>query len=488
MNTPVIARYQFGPWTLKVHQNLLGCHTTQLTLEHRHTCLLVYFLEHPNQTLSKDQLLHALWEGKVVNEDSLTVAISQLRKALNDNARAPEFIKTIPGVGYQFIFSPITAIPHPNPSDGVIPPAVESPPLATETPSASLSVSAKAVRYPLVRPVWLFTVGVLLSLGIAAFLLSPHYNPTPEEPPLTQAARLLQSENERDIRQAIQAYKAAIKQNPENAYAYLGVAEGKMKLLGQDAAQENAYKEILGYLNKALEISPNLPRAHLWAAYLIAWREMDYINADAHYKAALALSPKDETVLAHYAHFLMVQQRFEEAQTHIQKQRNLNPLNYSNVHLAWVYLLEKQFHLAEQELKRIARTETTDRYYHEIAQNVYFHLGNEQATYQELRWFFEPAKFSSQKIQLLDDLFAQKGIKAVYAWLLETKETAELGQFTPPIAWARYAFASNQKQLGMQYLEQAIKERNPHAACVAVDPLYRTLLDEAHLTELLKKT
>ena len=39
----------------------------------------------------------------MVEDANLTVAISQLRKALNENGDAAEFIQTIPRLGYRFV-------------------------------------------------------------------------------------------------------------------------------------------------------------------------------------------------------------------------------------------------------------------------------------------------------------------------------------------------------------------------------------------------
>lgn len=72
-------------------------------MEHQLFVLLDYFIRREQQVLSKDQLLQDNWPGRVVNEDSLTVAISKLRKVFGEKARQPRLIKTIPGVGYQFI-------------------------------------------------------------------------------------------------------------------------------------------------------------------------------------------------------------------------------------------------------------------------------------------------------------------------------------------------------------------------------------------------
>lgn len=57
------------------------------------------------ETVTKERLLEDVWEGRFVGEDVLTVAVSQLRKALGDNARAPRFIETVPRVGYRLLMA-----------------------------------------------------------------------------------------------------------------------------------------------------------------------------------------------------------------------------------------------------------------------------------------------------------------------------------------------------------------------------------------------
>ena len=47
--------------------------------------------------------MEALWPNTIVEDANLTVAISQLRKAINQNGDTGEFIQTIPRVGYRFV-------------------------------------------------------------------------------------------------------------------------------------------------------------------------------------------------------------------------------------------------------------------------------------------------------------------------------------------------------------------------------------------------
>lgn len=73
------------------------------TLGVNETELLSYFLSHPNELLSKKQLIDNIWtkRGVVVEESSLMNALSYCRKAFSD--KNGEVIKTERGKGYRFV-------------------------------------------------------------------------------------------------------------------------------------------------------------------------------------------------------------------------------------------------------------------------------------------------------------------------------------------------------------------------------------------------
>lgn len=55
------------------------------------------------RTLSRDELVAATWQRQFISTDSLNTAIHQIRHVLDDNARQPHILQTIPGVGYRLI-------------------------------------------------------------------------------------------------------------------------------------------------------------------------------------------------------------------------------------------------------------------------------------------------------------------------------------------------------------------------------------------------
>lgn len=69
-------------------------------LEYR---LLLVFLNHRGQTLSRTKLLEEIWDvaGDYVNDNTLTVYIKRLRDKLEDDPQDPTLIRTVRGVGYR---------------------------------------------------------------------------------------------------------------------------------------------------------------------------------------------------------------------------------------------------------------------------------------------------------------------------------------------------------------------------------------------------
>jgi tetratricopeptide (TPR) repeat protein len=65
--------------------------------------LLLYFVEHPETLISKDELTAVIWSDTSVTDNALVQCVAEIRHELNDDPRNPHFIKTFPKVGYRFI-------------------------------------------------------------------------------------------------------------------------------------------------------------------------------------------------------------------------------------------------------------------------------------------------------------------------------------------------------------------------------------------------
>lgn len=110
---------------------------TSLAMTARTFELLLHLIRHRGRVVGKDELLAAVWPGRVVEENSLPQAISALRHMLGTGAGDHRFIVTVPGRGYRFVAS-LDAMDAgepdaPSPAGGAIAaaPAADRPPAST---------------------------------------------------------------------------------------------------------------------------------------------------------------------------------------------------------------------------------------------------------------------------------------------------------------------------------------------------------------------
>ena len=70
--------------------------------------VLEYLLDHPLKVCTREEILNAVWGRSIVSDDVLSQAISELRKAFNDDFHSPSVLETIPRRGYRLLLEPIT--------------------------------------------------------------------------------------------------------------------------------------------------------------------------------------------------------------------------------------------------------------------------------------------------------------------------------------------------------------------------------------------
>jgi DNA-binding winged helix-turn-helix (wHTH) protein/Tol biopolymer transport system component len=80
-------------------------------LEPKSFRLLQLLIENRGRVVTKTEIVASVWEGTFVTDNAITRAVTQIRKALGDDAKQPRFIETIPTVGYRFL-AEVTADPR----------------------------------------------------------------------------------------------------------------------------------------------------------------------------------------------------------------------------------------------------------------------------------------------------------------------------------------------------------------------------------------
>jgi DNA-binding winged helix-turn-helix (wHTH) protein len=100
---PGFERHRIGGWDFLPATGELRRRSDVRRLEPRAAKALQLLCEANGNIVTHEQLIERVWNGRALSENSLAVVVGQLRRALDDDAREPRLIETIPKRGYRLV-------------------------------------------------------------------------------------------------------------------------------------------------------------------------------------------------------------------------------------------------------------------------------------------------------------------------------------------------------------------------------------------------
>ena len=95
--------FQFEDFLLDPERRELRHADALVALEPQVFDLLTYLVRHRERVVTRDNLLDAVWNGRVVSESTLTSRINAARRAVGDNGEEQRLIRTIARKGVRFV-------------------------------------------------------------------------------------------------------------------------------------------------------------------------------------------------------------------------------------------------------------------------------------------------------------------------------------------------------------------------------------------------
>ena len=143
-------------------------------LEHRAAAVLELLSRQPGRVVSQAEIIDQVWDGRAVSANSVAVVISDLRRALDDDPKAPRIVETLPKRGYRIIAD---VTPDQTPAPAVTPALPVSPQSGHARPFWTRRTTALAA---------LLAFGLILALAWTRFSTAPDrlrvtINPTVNE-------------------------------------------------------------------------------------------------------------------------------------------------------------------------------------------------------------------------------------------------------------------------------------------------------------------
>ena len=95
--------FAFGDYVLDVERRELRRGGEPVAVEPQVFDLLVYLVRNRDRVVSKDDLIEAIWGGRIVSDSAVTTRLNAVRKAIGDTGAAQRLIRTVPRRGVHFV-------------------------------------------------------------------------------------------------------------------------------------------------------------------------------------------------------------------------------------------------------------------------------------------------------------------------------------------------------------------------------------------------
>jgi TolB-like protein/Flp pilus assembly protein TadD len=95
--------YRFEDYELDVDRHELRAKGELRVLEPQVFELLRHLIENHGRLISRDELINVVWRGRIVSESAIDQRVHAARKAIDDDGRQQQRIKTVPKHGYRFV-------------------------------------------------------------------------------------------------------------------------------------------------------------------------------------------------------------------------------------------------------------------------------------------------------------------------------------------------------------------------------------------------
>jgi DNA-binding winged helix-turn-helix (wHTH) protein/Flp pilus assembly protein TadD len=444
--------------------------------------LLAYLAEQRGRLVSKDELIHHVWQGRAVGDDSLVQCLRDVRHALG--SEGPARIRTVRGRGYIFEDAETANVP--------------APPAATG--------DAAAGAPPFRRRAWLI-VPAGLAIAAAAFAMADRteapgesaegttpaaasYTPDTDAELLYRRGRHRQTEvTEAGLRGAIDLYTRALTAQPDHGRSLAGLAEAHRALAVIGAARSSdAFPLARQAASRALALDDRLVEAHLAMAWIGFSYDWDWEGAERSFTRALELEPQNADVHRGYAHLLSNLGRHDEATYVMARARELNPRS------GLIRSLEAQF------LFYAGRYDECERRIRELIEEdpdawlPYLQLGRLRILRGQLPDAIEAlekaVRLSDRTVEPLTQLgfaYAAAGQADRARTVIDELERRAATAPVPSYSFAMICNGLREREAALAHLERAVDERELQVTFLRVDTRWNWLRTDPRFDALVRR-
>ena len=310
------------------------------------------------------------------------------------------------------------------------------------------------------------------------------HSASPEAADAYLRGRYLWNKGDREnVRRSIDYFQQAIEKDSTYAAAFGGLADS-YRLLGMYYVIPplEAYPKAKEAALRTIQLDPESASGYVSLGTIKFRYEWNWEEAERDFLRAIEINPSLGMAHHDYAWFLVAMQRFDQGLDHMKLAQRLDPLSpLANSDVGWVYLMARRYDEAIEQIIRTLELEPTFGSALACLERAYTLKGQ---TREALETLLKELKEEGAPFR---DVDPAQTMKALYRKRLEQKLPAVKTGLSSPYSAAMTCIAAGERELALEFLERAYKERDPMLVAVRTDPAFDELREDPRFSALLKR-
>jgi TolB-like protein/Tfp pilus assembly protein PilF len=290
------------------------------------------------------------------------------------------------------------------------------------------------------------------------------------------------------MRKSITQYEQAIRQHPEYAMAYAGVADSYVMLACRGMAPaKDTFRKAKAAARKALDLDSELGEAHGSLAH-VRLHDWDWEGLEKDFQKAIQLNPAEPIVYYWYGEFLMSMGRPGEAIAMTQRAQQGDPLSaVISSSLAMILYLARRYDQAVEILERTYEIHP-DHFLPRLRMGlVRIQQNRYEDAIRDLKTAVTLADQSTETLAALAMAYAAAGMTNEAEEITGGLEKLQGKRYVLPYNIAKIYAAAADKDKAFGWLEKAYEEGNPDLIELNSEPVFDRLRTDGRFSDLMRR-
>jgi len=297
------------------------------------------------------------------------------------------------------------------------------------------------------------------------------------------------------IEESITHFAEALRDDPDYALAYAGLADAYAILAfrydTQEQGQNDAMVKAKAAAIKALQLNDLLAEAHAALGVVKQRYDWDWAGAESEFNRAIELNPNFAHAHYVYSVYLSAMGRPDEARTEIKRAQELDPLSFSyHRELGDILYRAREYDQALEQFRRTLKLDPEDPMVFGVHRTMGWIYQQQGRSEQAVAEFIESLRLQNaipERMAALQQAYRAEGIKGYWRkWLELLQERIKNGRLSPFYLAQIHTFLGEKDQ-AFAYLQKAYEDRSLILPTLRFGPSLDDLRSDPRYAALLKR-